>query len=343
MAWIESHQELRGHWKTKRAARLLHVSEPEVVGHLHYLWWWALDYAETGDLTRFEPDVLADAAGWVDDPEELLEALVASELLDRTDGQLLLHDWDDYAGALLDRRERNAARMRDSRAKQKQAAAAQAPPSTPPSNEGSAAHVHRTLPARSGLPDPTGPNRTGPDRTRPTKPKLVSTGEGASLPARAAPPAHAAPPPETKIRLVPGDEFCESLVPKYAPRLGGPEAVRLIIRKALGSTVMDTCRDERDRLVLWLDEDVADRAARPPREEQRRGTGYPAAAAQRTAEHRADAPSRYDSELYDAICWNRHERQPDLFPQPVRPDPRVAATHGGGGPSRHGAAALPPL
>ena len=34
MAWIEAHQELRNHPKTKKAARLLGISRPQMIGHL---------------------------------------------------------------------------------------------------------------------------------------------------------------------------------------------------------------------------------------------------------------------------------------------------------------------
>ena len=51
MAWIKSQQVLREHPKLKRLARRLEVSVPAALGHLHMLWWWALDYAQDGDLT----------------------------------------------------------------------------------------------------------------------------------------------------------------------------------------------------------------------------------------------------------------------------------------------------
>jgi len=54
MAWIESNQEVGRHPKTKKLARLLDISVVTAVGHLHYLWWWALDFAQEGVLTKFE-------------------------------------------------------------------------------------------------------------------------------------------------------------------------------------------------------------------------------------------------------------------------------------------------
>lgn len=98
MAWIESHQELWRHPKTKKLARLLGVSVPTVVGHLHGIWYWALDFAQDGDLHQYDPEEIADAALWEGDPGQFIEALVAAGYLDQTDDGLSLHDWYDYAG-----------------------------------------------------------------------------------------------------------------------------------------------------------------------------------------------------------------------------------------------------
>ena len=61
MAWIESHQELWRHPKTKKLARLLAVSVPTAIGHLHGIWYWALDFAQDGDLRRYDPEERASA------------------------------------------------------------------------------------------------------------------------------------------------------------------------------------------------------------------------------------------------------------------------------------------
>lgn len=117
MAWIESHQELRDHPKTRRLARYLGIHVREAVGLLHFLWWWALDYAEDGDLSRFEAADIADAILWDGDPNEAVDALVRAGFLDRTDSGLVIHDWDEYAGRLVEKRRQNAERKRRSRAR----------------------------------------------------------------------------------------------------------------------------------------------------------------------------------------------------------------------------------
>lgn len=101
MAYIPSHQELKEHPKTRRAARRCGVSIPAMIGHLHLLWWWALDHGPDGDLSRFESEDLADAAMWEGDPEEFVKALVdcgpgGTEGFLSSDGKL--HDWDEYGG-----------------------------------------------------------------------------------------------------------------------------------------------------------------------------------------------------------------------------------------------------
>lgn len=124
MAWIESHQSLRKHPKVIRAARYLGIHKLTMIGHMHCLWWWALDYAQDGDLAPFADDDIAEAAEWEGDASKFVFALeeiakVGDKpgLLERKDGKLLIHDWWDYAGKLIERRRIDAARKAASRAK----------------------------------------------------------------------------------------------------------------------------------------------------------------------------------------------------------------------------------
>lgn len=112
MAWIESHQEVGRHPKTKKLARLLGVSLPAAVGHLHYFWWWALDFAQDGTLEKYDGYDLADAMQWDGDPDHLVEALISAGYIDDTDDGLMIHDWGEYAGKLLERRAKDRARKR---------------------------------------------------------------------------------------------------------------------------------------------------------------------------------------------------------------------------------------
>lgn len=106
MAWVESHQTLLDHRKTLRLASLLRCDRYKVIGHLHALWWWALDNADTfgslGDVTDLE---LAIAAGWPEkQAERFARALTEAGWLIVVKDDRTLHDWYDYAGKLSDQR-----------------------------------------------------------------------------------------------------------------------------------------------------------------------------------------------------------------------------------------------
>lgn len=121
MAWIESHQTLREHPKLHRLARLLDVPRTSAAGHLHFLWWWALDHAESGTISHFDALDIALAAGWEGDPDVFMDALVdcgpggKPGFVERTESGIYLHDWNDYAGKLIDRRVRDRERKKAQR------------------------------------------------------------------------------------------------------------------------------------------------------------------------------------------------------------------------------------
>lgn len=116
MAWIESHQSLSKHRKTLRAAALLQVNRHLLIGHLHELWWWALNNVPAdgylGDLTDEE---IAQGADWPGDPTEFVRALTEAGFIDETENGRYLHDWHDYAGKYLEQRARDAERKRAER------------------------------------------------------------------------------------------------------------------------------------------------------------------------------------------------------------------------------------
>lgn len=127
MAWIESHQEVAHHPKTRKLAKKLDLGTAPVIGHLHALWWWAVDYAPDGSLEQHTDEDIAIGAFWENDPKEFVDALVECRWLDRDGEHLSLHDWEEYAGRLLDRRKANAERKRLSRARHTDAAQVSAP------------------------------------------------------------------------------------------------------------------------------------------------------------------------------------------------------------------------
>ncbi len=107
MSWIESHIGIDKHPKTLNLAHIMNWSVRETVGALHIFWHWCVDYAEDGDLTRYNDSTLASVVGL--DPKagsEFVEAMVkcggeiASGFIER-DPFFRVHDWWDYIGKYL--------------------------------------------------------------------------------------------------------------------------------------------------------------------------------------------------------------------------------------------------
>lgn len=147
--WIESHQELRNHPKVKHLASLLGCAKVQAIGHLHMLWWWAVDYARDGYVGKYPDVAIADGAEWAGDASAFVAALREARWMD-PDGKL--HDWEQYAGRLIEQRERNRRRMAERRAKVKAN-----------TTETCSPNVQRTTETR---PDTVHDNQTGPDLTK---------------------------------------------------------------------------------------------------------------------------------------------------------------------------------
>jgi hypothetical protein len=121
MSWLESHQSLRDHPKKDRLAELLFegsvpddVADLAAIGLLHRLWWWAIDYAPKGELAGFTDRQLAKGCGWTGEAGLLRQALIEAGFIDRETGEL--HDWREYTGRLIEKRETEAERKRNVRA-----------------------------------------------------------------------------------------------------------------------------------------------------------------------------------------------------------------------------------
>lgn len=126
MAWIESHQDIARHPKTIRLAKKLNISIPAAIGHLHMLWWWALDFAPDGNLSKFESFEIAHACMWENDPDLLINALLFSGYLDEIqqenddeNGGISIHDWFEHGGKLIAKRAEEARRKKEFRENQK--------------------------------------------------------------------------------------------------------------------------------------------------------------------------------------------------------------------------------
>lgn len=91
MAWIKSNQNLKEHPKLLMLCDKTGWGKAEAIGRLHMFWWWVLDYAEDGDLSRISFDV---SIGNVN-----LNVLAECGFIDGK--TKLVHDWIEYAGRYL--------------------------------------------------------------------------------------------------------------------------------------------------------------------------------------------------------------------------------------------------
>ena len=112
-AWIKSYQALRDHPKTRKLARRV-GGLPAAIGYLHCLWWWCVDYAPDGDLTKHDAEDIAIACEWDGKPADLIKHLSECGFLDNGSG-LHVHDWEEYGGKWLDQQGKHATRNRDMR------------------------------------------------------------------------------------------------------------------------------------------------------------------------------------------------------------------------------------
>lgn len=116
MAWIELHQELREHRKLFACAELLNVSRVTMLGTVASLWLWALDNAQSGSLAGISAKTIARVCDWPEKKaQKLIDALHQTGWLDHDGESYHIHDWLDYAGRLIERREKEAKRKQESR------------------------------------------------------------------------------------------------------------------------------------------------------------------------------------------------------------------------------------
>lgn len=101
MAWIESHQAIERHPKTLHLAAGMGWDLDTTIGKLHRFWWWVMEYAEDGNLSKFDDSVLAGAAGVIgEDDSTFVDCMVQAGFLD-IGAHLRVHDWWQYFGRFL--------------------------------------------------------------------------------------------------------------------------------------------------------------------------------------------------------------------------------------------------
>jgi hypothetical protein len=104
--WMKVDPDLRSHPAFAHLSSLLNEDAFATHAILIGLWSMAFRQADDGDLTRFKPGAIAAAIGYKGDPDNMVDALIEAGFLDRANGDLTIHDWYSWGGALYKERER---------------------------------------------------------------------------------------------------------------------------------------------------------------------------------------------------------------------------------------------
>lgn len=123
--YIPLYLDLMEHPKVRRLASLLGTSIPAAHSHLLGVWCKALQYARDGDLTETDAAIIASWAMWGGDPDAFVMALEECAVrrdgvgfLERTDDdRLVIHEWADHEGKVLESLEGARGRAAASRAR----------------------------------------------------------------------------------------------------------------------------------------------------------------------------------------------------------------------------------
>ena len=114
--WLKLYSSAFTHPKTRRMAKRLGVRPAAVVGHMASLWSFTAEFAPDGDLSRFDTEEIELAADWGGAEGDFVAAAKASGYLDGNGNGLIVHDWPDYGGRLVEHRASERKRSADRRA-----------------------------------------------------------------------------------------------------------------------------------------------------------------------------------------------------------------------------------
>jgi hypothetical protein len=93
------------HPKTIDLSERLDIPVYAAVGLLEMLWHYVGDYTPQGNVGKVSDRVIARAVQWDKEPSLLIDALVESKWLDRSEQyRLIVHDWDQHAEELVRKR-----------------------------------------------------------------------------------------------------------------------------------------------------------------------------------------------------------------------------------------------
>lgn len=108
-----------------KCAEALNISRVEMIGTLVCLWLWALDNAEDGLLDDVSNRTIACVCGFPEKKaQKLVDSLFETGFLDKDEERncYVIHDWNEYAGKLMERRKNDRERKKNSAGKKKTSA-----------------------------------------------------------------------------------------------------------------------------------------------------------------------------------------------------------------------------
>lgn len=135
MAWISVEQTLIGK-KLRVLAKDIGCSQNEAIGILINLWLWGIDNAsmdglmdgaDIGDIALAIKPCMSETF----DPEEVVKKLIANDWIDCNDGELFIHDWEEYRSyynKYVSEKKKHSKRQRDYVARKRAAEKAEVKP-----------------------------------------------------------------------------------------------------------------------------------------------------------------------------------------------------------------------
>ena len=198
-----------------------------------------MEYAPDGDLSRYDAVDIADAAGWDGDPEYFLKALIScgpGNSSGFVDDSMHIHDWQDYGGALQEKRKANAERQRRFRERQ------QEKPLQGEGKEPVTHHVTGTSQRNNGLEERRGEERRE-EKSRGEENKTVNAIAG-EKPSPASSPAEAEEPePESPQKRIPYEQILKT----YNDTLGQSLREAKTVTEARKKAIRARCGESPER------------------------------------------------------------------------------------------------
>jgi hypothetical protein len=117
LPWIKVWTAIGAHPKVQRLEKELGLKD--ALGMVVRLWCWTADYCPSGDIPEADGPSAAKAArgdACRKSPEDVLRAMVTSDLLDRTPEGFRVHDWHDMQTIHVDAEEKRKSQARDRQA-----------------------------------------------------------------------------------------------------------------------------------------------------------------------------------------------------------------------------------